>query len=487
MKTKENGYLTVYMALVLAILLSLFLALFEGVRSNTIRMEAECIMNIGMNSIFGEYHRKLFEKYNILAIDSSYGSSNGGMINTQQHLNDYLKKNMLQTSEKNKLLQSFVYKDFLDIQPEETKVTKTLILSDYGGEVYRREAVKAIEDDVGIAGINTFLEWVQTVEDNDLQGRNLSREKQELNKEIQTARGKKTGWEEDKWGQLLLGNATDELDKQWAEDILGLLIEDTSGLSQLALEDDDLIYFRMRRGAANEGNWQLQELPEEKQITEKFFFQKYLMKYFGYFGNENLDGALQYQIEYLIGGKKTDVENLKEVVVQISSIRDAANIAFLLSDEEKYSQAELLGSFVAALIMMPELKDLLTMSLIVSWGFAESLYDMRQIMNGGRIPLLKTENTWHYSLDDILWAAFDAPEEKEKEGLSYEDYLHILLAMVSEEDACGRAMNITEANVRTTPGNCFFRMDNCFVSIEASTRVISGYGYQYEITRERAY
>ena len=38
---KENGYLTVYMALVLTVILSLFLSLFEGVRYNTIRMEAE--------------------------------------------------------------------------------------------------------------------------------------------------------------------------------------------------------------------------------------------------------------------------------------------------------------------------------------------------------------------------------------------------------------------------------------------------------------
>lgn len=487
MDKSENGYLTVYMSLIIAIILSLFLTLFEGIRGNTIRMEAECIMHIGLNSIFGEYHRKLFSRYNILAIDSSYGTNTGGPAFTQQHLREYLEKNMSSIPEKNKLLQVVAYKDFFKMHPEETKVTEVSILSDYGGEVYRREAVEAIRDDVGISGLNTFLEWIETVEENDLQGVDLAQEKQAINKEIQSARGKEESWENDKWGQFLVGNSTDELQKQWSEDVLGFLLEDTSNLSRQSLGDEELIYERMQRGDIAVGQCQLEELEEAAKISEKFLFHEYLMKYFSCYGKEDTNGALQYQAEYLIGGKSSDIENLKETVVKISSIRDAANVAYLLSDQKKYSQAEQLGSLVATLIFLPELKDVLTLSLIVSWAFAESLYDMKQIMNEGRIPLLKTEETWHYSLDEILWAGFETPAEKETEGLSYQDYLRVLLALAPEDEICGRAMNMTEANMRITPGNRFFRIDRCLISVEASTKVISDYGYQYEITRKRTY
>ena len=46
-----RAYLTVYLSLTMSVLLSLCLALIEGVRSNAIRLEAECIMDIGMDSI----------------------------------------------------------------------------------------------------------------------------------------------------------------------------------------------------------------------------------------------------------------------------------------------------------------------------------------------------------------------------------------------------------------------------------------------------
>ena len=52
-----KSYLTVYLTLTLTLILSLCLALIEGVRQNAIFLEAECVTDIGLNSIFAEYHR----------------------------------------------------------------------------------------------------------------------------------------------------------------------------------------------------------------------------------------------------------------------------------------------------------------------------------------------------------------------------------------------------------------------------------------------
>ena len=63
MSNKSIGaYLTVYLALVMSVLLSLCLALIEGARSKAVMLEAECVVDIGMNSVLAEYHRELFHQ-----------------------------------------------------------------------------------------------------------------------------------------------------------------------------------------------------------------------------------------------------------------------------------------------------------------------------------------------------------------------------------------------------------------------------------------
>ncbi len=55
---KENGYMTIYLALTLGVMISLCLALIEGCRCRGICLETECVMDIGMDSILAEYHRE---------------------------------------------------------------------------------------------------------------------------------------------------------------------------------------------------------------------------------------------------------------------------------------------------------------------------------------------------------------------------------------------------------------------------------------------
>ena len=74
---KENGYMTIYLALTLGVMISLCLALIEGCRYRGICLETECVMDIGMDSILAEYHRELFAQYNLFAVDCSYGTEHG--------------------------------------------------------------------------------------------------------------------------------------------------------------------------------------------------------------------------------------------------------------------------------------------------------------------------------------------------------------------------------------------------------------------------
>ena len=84
-KPAEGAYLTIYLSLTFGIVLSLLLALIEGATIGAVRAQAELVADLGMDSIFAEYHRELLNQYELFFIDSSYGGSNGGIGKTETH------------------------------------------------------------------------------------------------------------------------------------------------------------------------------------------------------------------------------------------------------------------------------------------------------------------------------------------------------------------------------------------------------------------
>ena len=210
------------------------------------------------------------------------------------------------------------------------------------------------------------------------------------------------------------------------------------------------------------------------------------MRYMGHYGAESEEDALAYQIEYLVVGKENDLDNLRSVVNAIFAMREAANISYLMTDQKKTMAAEALGLVLATAMMIPEAAGVVKLILLYGWAFAESIYDMKCLMNGGRVPLIKTSKTWHYDLDQALKLENDN-QETDTEGLSYEDYLRIFMMLQKREVLTARAMNMVEADIRQTPGNQAFRMDGCLDYVEACVKFKSAYGYTCEITRYKGY
>lgn len=68
------------------------------------------------------------------------------------------------------------------------------------------------------------------------------------------------------------------------------------------------------------------------------------------------------------------------------------------------------------------------------WSFAESILDLRELFHGGRVPLTKTAATWQLSLENLpnLLEGLDSQRRDAKGGMSYEDYLQVLLLSKSK-------------------------------------------------------
>lgn len=477
-REKKNcqAYLTVYLALILSVLLTLALTLIEGARSGGIRLETECVTDIGLNSIFAEYHRELFRQYNLFAIDCSYGSDYAGKENVTQHLREYLERNL---SMEDVFLSGWIYRDFLGMSVKDVELTRVSIMTDNNGAVFRRQAVEVIKDDVGLALMEEVLQWMQVVDANELDTRDVSAEKQKLEGEIQ---------------QMLeyaetegeLENPTDRLEEARREGILNWVVKDPGTLSHRILDLEPLIGSRMEQEAVNRGNFSLEDASEPELLLERFLFQEYLLKYMGHYGQEDEENALLYQVEYLVAGGDSDVENLRTVANRLCLLRQVANTVYLFSDGEKCMEAEVLADALAAAVMLPEIAPLVKLIILLGWAYAESLYDVETLLAGGKIPLIKDASTWHYS----MFAAFQLGDHggtQESQGLSYEDYLRIFMMLTSQDTLTARAMNMVEADIRQTPGNTNFRLDGCYVRVEADIHIDSAYGYNYQITRQRKY
>ncbi|MCM1536011.1 MAG: DUF5702 domain-containing protein [Clostridium sp.] len=490
-KKKSQAYLTVYLALTMTVLLSLCLILIEGARKNAIRLGAECAVDAGMNSIMAEYHRELLEQYNLFAVDASYGTEYGSKVNTEQHLKQYVERNL---SSENIFLSNFLYKDFLAVSLNKQELTKVSIYTDGEGTVFRKCAVEAIKSDVGLTLLEELMQWMETVEGSALYSQDKAAEKQQADARIEEMiDDAEEEWSEvdEETGEIIevhidFENPTVGLDMRRNEGILQWTVSNPESLSVKTLAAQELIMERMKKNMVNQGNIKVEPSSAGEELLERFFFQEYLLRYMGHYHDEDESDALLYQMEYLVVGKDCDMDNLRSVANRLCLMREAANALYLFSDAEKCGEAEALAASIAALILLPEIEPLLKTSLLLAWSYAESLYDVKTLLEGGRVPLIKTAETWHYSLLGALEGAL--PEDAETSvGLSYEDYLRIFMMLTDLNTLTGRAMNLVEADIRNTPGNSHFRLDNCYARVEAVFHMKSAYGYECEITRKAYY
>lgn len=464
MGKRENAYLTVYLTLYLTVILSLCLLLIEGVRKNGAALEASCAADVGMQSIMAEYHRELLEQYNIFAIDSSYGTSACGKGNTEARLYRYLEKN-LQAGKQ----------DFFALSADGVELTGVSILTDGNGAVFRECAVEAIRDDVGLELLEQLQEWVRTIQIKGLEESDTEQEKAWLDREIEEYQGGET---EEK-----VENPTGQLNEMRREGILKLVAEEEA-LSGKTLDTSELIGSRMAQGRVSRGN--LSDTEGKDILLDRFLFQEYLLRYLGRYGNEKEEGALDYQMEYLIAGKESDTDNLRSVANRLCLLREAANAAYLFSDAEKSGEAEAVAATICTLLLVPELTPVLHASILLGWAYAESLYDVKMLLAGEKVPLLKDAGSWHLGLSAAL-AGEITGEEKGESGLGYEDYLRVFMTLSDLDTLTGRAMDLVEADIRRTAGNAAFRLDGCYAKVQAGIHITSGYGYAFELVRTKNY
>lgn len=480
--TKVEGYLTVYLSLTMAVLLSLFLVMFEGIRLNTLQMEAHLIADVGTDSILAEYHRELWDRFGLLMLDTSYGTGQADISHTEERLLEYLEKNC---ETEDVLLGDLAYRDFLGMRATHADITMVQYSCDEAGAVFRELASDAVSYEKGVHMAEQIWIWLQEMRANGiLEGKDLLGEAQAATMQMEHQIRQQTASE--------VENPLSAAGVLQNKGILQLVIEDQHRLSQTVIDSDTLISSRWARGQVNCGNWQSQGM-EEKDLdwVERILWIEYLLGFYGSYGKLQEQSVLKYQLEYIIAGKESDVENLKNVVHRICGLREAANALYLFSDQRKCEEADTLALVLASALTVPEIQPILKTVILLTWAYLESLHDVKCLLEGRTLPLLKTAESWYMDVDSVLTAQQQEVKggsgEQTEKGLGYQDYLRILLALTDLTQQTFRAMDVTEAEIRNTKGNEAFRLDACICRLQAQIHIESTYGYTIHITKRKGY
>lgn len=476
MKKEYNtkGSISIYLALLFTVMLSLILVIIEGAREEAVRLKVECAVELSLNSILAEYNRELLEQYDLFFIDTSYGLDHASIHRTEEHLKAYLDDNFTvdQTAG--------ILKDLMGVYTEEAAIKDYSLASDEAGLLIKRQAVSYMKDLFGLTYVAELKRQLETVDQKGFLTRDVTSERISNQSALDSIEIPPKQVGEDEWEEVELNNPADAVNA--SRGILSFVIDPEDGLSSAAILPANYISARIpNKGSGLAGREGLRE-------GDELIFNEYLLKKCGSYILPKKEGALQYQLEYILEGKASDVENLKAVVNKLLLLRETANVIYLFSDTAKMAEAEALAVALTAEIPVPGIEQLVKISLVFAWAYAESVYDVRTLLKGGSIPLLKDAETFHYSLSGML--SFAEDEEtgiQDTSGIDYEGYLRIFLALEDKSQKTMRAMDIIEMDVRKCPGNAYFRLDACVDRIQAEIHTASSYGFSHEITRSLYY
>lgn len=481
MRKEKSGYITVYLALLLGVLLSFVFTILEAVRIQTIRTQTEGTMDIGLFSIFGEFHRELLEQYDLFAIDTTYGEGKPQIEKSEEHLQYYLNQNF--DNERTGSL--YNYRNLTKLHCDNVIFDAYMRISDEEGQVLKRQILEYMQEKKGINFIETGVEYLLGLQREGKLSRDVEGEWTSANETVHSmVEERKKDFIDEETGEPMdvgIDNPSDYVKQIQGQGILGLAMPRGKAISGTGISVGD--YFSHRTKLKGTGTLGQSDNLIDK-VTGEQLLREYLFEKCSFFQETKEKAFLKYQIEYLLHGKNSDLKNLEKVIKEILHIREVINITYLFSDSQKVKEADDLAWIVSLILFTPELKEAVKISILYAWSYAESVKDIRILLDGNKVPLSKSKGSWNTPLSQLIdFTSHLGNYKVTDEGMSYKDYLNFFLCLKSEKEILYRFMDVCEMDVRMTEGNHFFQMDGCIQAIKATANVSSGYGPGYKITR----
>ena len=530
----ERGQITVFLSLLFLVLMMSFLFIVEGVISYSASSLGEDAVKGAGESIMANYDRELFKKYHLYFLDprqKDYIVTDG-----KEFINQYFSGN------------SFfdVYCDSLEVTGEKTAVDEDgLYLKHEIREwmKYReeKEIAKVLEDIIRNTKKNDG-ERKECQEEVDSAETDVKKEQdEEVNQETKEEANKKDT-ESDLKGDV--DKNTDNVenmkpDEKAASDEIEPVSEETLKERSNWKEIKETLQLLMRTGilfyaAEHPESFSRQSIPgtnlpskrvkgssfdNEQRLLDKmdelsfsslkgiksllsvdismdgrgtlWTKDRYIISYiedcFSFYGSsDKKDNALLYEVEYLISGKNSDIDNLKRVANYILLLRFINNYIFTGKDTQMKMQINTMASAITGVMGMPQTMKAVQVLIRMAISYGESLLELHTLFSGGEVPLIKDKRTWNLTLKTMAEQLRNKQiVKKGKKNISYKDYLKLfLLTKGNSRTVCYRMMDLMQENIASKePG---FLMENCLFSYSWKGSLAAG-GVELNFVKQCSY
>jgi hypothetical protein len=434
---------------------------------------------MGTFSLLGEFENGLLEKYNIFSLDGTYGSGSFQISKVNERLQNYISYN---ANPKKELVSLWCF-DPWKLELESSSISGYALLTDQNGESFYQQAVSYMKANAAVITVDKLMEYADQVD--------LIRERQQDYEESKNSNDSKLSGLEDQREEK-----TRQLQEQAEADDSGSTVTEppatvSNPLREIAklrkkstldivTWDKQLSGKKVRQSnfpSKNVGNKGTMTIEGDNSgIVSDLLFREYLMMYFPNYLSTEKGTALEYQIEYILGGKATDVKNLKYVVNRLLLMREGMNYLYCLQDQAISGQAGTLATALTGFLGIPALTEATRHALLLAWAYGESLIDVRVLLDGGRVPLTKSANTWSLTLENLgrITEILREGASGSETGMTYEEYLRILLNMESIKKQKMRALDMIQAELQQQDDTAKFKASNCIVAVKASAQWKTG-------------
>lgn len=462
-----QGSITLFLALILTLVLSFLFSLLEAARVESLQVMAERDILLRLESEFGAYHIPLWENYQVLFREGCTGKDGLELALLEGH--------MMQESQLEQKGNSFYH-----LALQNVEISGYELATDQKGAAFEEQACKTAKDQIAaeaaeiarekLEGGKELAEKEEGIQDKWDSAKTAVKEAEELEEPAEKEGGRNgQKQKEDKKEDLPQGkeqlpeNPMEQVDVWKSSPVLMLAVEKPSEISSKGISLQSCCS-RRRKETGN------RRTAEQKKL-DKLWFVQYLNHYFSCQTGEGKKGcgnhALDYELEYCIGGKGTDRENMEHVVKKLLLLREAGNFATIMQDGVKQAQALEIATAAVGFTGLPPVIQAVQIGILLAWSYIESILDIRCLLAGGKVPLLKEVSEWKSDISLGHKALEQEAKEEEGKGLNYREYLQILLLTMGEDVIVSRAMDVMEQNIRLLPGEENFRMDSMIYSLQA--------------------
>ncbi len=463
----RRGSITVFLSLILSASLVFVLVVTEAARYAGLRLTARQAGTTASDSLFASFNRNLLEDYGLLFYDGGRGTESIRCELIENDFQHYYYENA------NKSL-ALLGGSFFRIGRVDADITEIITSVDYNGEIFVRSALDFFKYDAVSELADRIQEQLELIRRGDYvkEASESEEDKGSLLEQLKPlepapsgpAQEGEEGFDQERLEDSINGSAIGAAERVRSRGWLWLALPGDKTISGKKLN---------MAGLPSEAERDLRKLNDSSSvfdnISDRVLFNEYLLAMFPCFVSETPETGQHYQLEYLITGKQSDDKALKSVLDKMLLTREGMNMLHIFTSTPKRTAVEELTMLLVGWTGIAPLIAVVEVGLIAAWAYAESIMDMRILLSGGKVPLLKTEEDWNLHLSTLVefFMGAETLAVQHNKGLSYEDYLRLQLFATDSHDLAYRAMDLIQTSQREiNPG---FTMSSQIYAMEIRT------------------